>query len=60
MNDFTNDELILISNALIQAIQSNNEAAKLTVSRAAVEAIGRSSGQLARLNSKICNLIQED
>ena len=60
MNDFTNDELILISNALIQAIQSNNEAAKLTVSRVAVDAIRRSNATLAALNSKVCNLIQED
>lgn len=56
---FTYDELELLSNALIIAIQSNNEAAKLTASREVVEAIGRSSKALAALNTKICDMMEE-
>ena len=56
---FTPAELEMLSNALIVAIQNNNDAARLTVSREAVEAIGRSSKALAALNSKICGMMEE-
>lgn len=59
-NTFTNEELIVISNALILAIQNNNEAAKLTISREAVEEIGKSSNALCKLNSKVCSMMEDD
>lgn len=57
---FTQEELTTISNALLQAIQNNNEAAKLTISPAVADAIGKSSAELMRLNTKVCNLMQEE
>lgn len=60
MNTFTNNELLLISNALLLAIQNNNEAAKLTVSEKVVEEIGRSSKELQALNSKVCAFVDSE
>lgn len=59
-NTFTNEELIMISNALILAVWSNNEAAKLTISREAVEEIGKSSNALCNLNKKVCSMMEDD
>ncbi len=59
-NTFTESELILLSNAIILAIQNNNEAAKMTVSEKVTEEIGKSSAALGRLNGKICAMMGDD
>ena len=57
--DFSNEELELLSAALIIAIQNNNEAAKLTVSQKAVSDLIICNTALRKLNTKICNLMEE-
>lgn len=57
MNNFTNDELHLISDALIAAIRANSEAAKMTISLDAVREIDICNKALSVLNSKVCSLL---
>lgn len=56
----THNELLMLANALTLAIQSNNEASKLTISEAVTEEIGRSTEELSALHRKICGMFTAD
>lgn len=57
---FTDSELELLSAALIIAIQNNNEAAKRTVSQKAVADLIVCNTALQTLNTKICNMMEDE
>ena len=57
---FTAYELTLLSDALVCAIQMNNDAVKLTMCFDAIDAIRAQNDELQSLNSKICNMMMED
>ena len=59
-NIFTQDELRLLSDALIIAIRSNSEAAKLTISGRVIDAIRANNDVLAYLNTKICRMMERE
>lgn len=58
--DFIFDELLLLSDALLSAIALNCEAAKLTTSRRAADAITDHTRRLSALNTKICDMMPDD
>lgn len=58
--NFTQKELMLISDALIAAISANNEAAKLTTSRAAVEDMRIDNDLLCAVNRKVCGMVEDE
>lgn len=60
MKPFTENELRLLSDCLILAIQSNNDAAKKTVSRKAGEDIAACNRVLQHLNTKVCDMMEEE
>jgi hypothetical protein len=56
---FTQDELNLLSQAILCAIQANGTAAKLTTSQRAVTDIMEHNDRLRELNNKICGMMEE-
>lgn len=56
---FTQDELRLLSDAILCAIQANGTAAKLTTSPRAVTAIMEHNDRLRELNNKVCGMMEE-
>lgn len=56
---FTLQELETISDVLCLAMLNNAEAVKLTISAEAIDALEIANGELRRLNTKVCNLMQE-
>lgn len=57
--EFSNDELQILSEAILAAIYNNCEAAKLTTSHKAVDAISAHSEILRHLNDRICRAMVE-
>lgn len=57
---FSDAELRLISDALILAIESNGQALRLTNSQAAKRALDLEISALAKLNAKVCGMMEED
>ena len=57
---FTQEELSLISDALISAIKQESECAVNTFSKEAAELSIKMSRRLRDLNTKVCNLMQEE
>ena len=57
---FTQDELQMLSDAILCAIQANGTAAKLTTSPRAVTAIMEHNDRLRELNNKICGMMKGD
>lgn len=60
MEYFTQAELRLLSDALICAIRSNTEAAKMATGEHIMEAFRQDNAELRWLNTKVCNLMDED
>lgn len=58
--DFENDDLFLLSDAILTAMNTNNLSARLTRCRAATEALDAENSRLAVLNRMICNMIQHE
>ena len=56
MNNFTNEELSMISDALLQSMQECDKAYNLVNSWGAKEAIRKERETLQALNIKVCNL----
>ena len=59
-NTFTQEELIMISNSLVLAVWSNNEAAKQTISHKVIEEIKKSNSAICELNKKVCSMMEDD
>ena len=60
MNMFTNNELIEISNALLNSIYNLGKAKELAIDvPKAIEAIEQKQKELQTLNSKVCNLMTD-
>lgn len=57
---FTQDELKMLSDAILCAIQSNNQAAKLVTTNRASIAIMEENDRLNELNNKICHMMEEE
>lgn len=58
--ELTNDDLKLLSDAILIAMQTNSHAAKLTTSRSAQETIYDEYHRLSMLSRKICAMMEED
>jgi hypothetical protein len=57
---FTQEELKMLSDAILCAIQANGTAAKLTTSPRAVTAIMEHNVRLKELNNKVCDMTKGD
>lgn len=56
---FAQEELKMLSDAILCAIQANGTAAKLTTSPRAVTAIMEHNDRLRELNNKVCGMMEE-
>lgn len=57
---FTQDELQMLSDAILCAIHANGNAMKLTTSRTAVEDMMDECNRLKELNDKVCGMMKGD
>lgn len=57
---FTDAELFMLSDALIAAISANNKASSLAAGASIRDAIREENKKLAALNTKICNMMEDE
>lgn len=55
---FTNEELYILSDALLNLIRTTNEALKLTYDNKSIEALRNVNEIYRKLNNKVCSMMK--